>query len=333
MAVGLGLIGAGTMGALHARLIASRLDTARLIAVADPEEKLIAPLSEDLGSKAYDAASALLSDPEVEAVIIATPPRTHCDLIKAAVATGKHVFCEKPIGWDLGEIDETLAEVERSPVKLQVGFNRRFDASFGRAQQMVAAGEIGTPLSAHIVGWDPIAERPRGRADGDIFLDTTIHDLDMARFVLNSEPMSVHAQGGGRAEERLDDPDTVVTTVRFESGATAVIDNSRISAHGYDQRLEVFGTKGVLSVANEQPHRLTLASDSGVVDAGPQPFFTERYLDSYAEELRSFVECVAGGREPEVTGRDGRAAMAMAWACVRSYQESRPVDLSEIDGA
>lgn len=321
------------MGALRARLVASRVETARMVAVADPEETLAAPLSEELGARVYSDADVLLADPDVEAIIIATPPRTHCDLIKAAVAAGKHVFCEKPIGWDLAEIDETLTEVERSQIKLQIGFNRRFDASFGKAQKMVAAGEIGTPASVHLVGWDPIAERPRGRADGDIFLDTTIHDLDMARFVLNSEPASVHAQGGVMAEEPLDDPDTVVTTVRFESGATAVIDNSRLSAHGYDQRLEVFGTGGVLSVANEQPHRLTFANDSGVVDAGPQPFFTERYLASYAEELRSFVECVAGDLEPAVTGRDGRVAMAMAWACVRSYQESRPVELSEIDGA
>ena len=333
MAVGLGLIGAGPMGALHGRLVARRLDTARLVAIADPDETLAAPLAEGLASKVYGDAGALLADPEVDAVIIATPPRTHCDLIKAAVAAGKHVLCEKPIGWGLAEIDETLAQVERSQVKLQIGFNRRFDASFGKAQRMVAAGEAGTPSSVHLVGWDPIAARPRGREDGDIFLDTTIHDLDMARFILNSEPVSVHAQGGVMAEERLDDPDTVVTTVRFESGATAVIDNSRLSAHGYDQRLEVFGTKGLLSAANEQPHRLSFANTGGVVNVGPQPFFAERYLESYAEELRSFVECVAAGREPEVTGRDGRAAMAMAWACVRSYQESRVVDLSEIDGA
>jgi myo-inositol 2-dehydrogenase/D-chiro-inositol 1-dehydrogenase len=314
-------------------LVASRLETARLVAVADPEERLVGRLAEDLGSKAYVESRDLLFDSEVEAIILATPPRTHCGLIKAAVVAGKHVFCEKPIGWDLGEIDETLAEVDRSSIKLQVGFNRRFDSSFGKAQQMVAAGEIGTPVSVHIVGWDPIAERPRGRADGDIFLDTTIHDLDMARFVLASEPTSVHAQGGVMAEERLDDPDTVVTTVRFEGGATAVIDNSRISAHGYDQRLEVFGTAGILSVANEQPHQVTLANDSGVVGVGPQPFFAERYLDSYVEELRSFVECVAEGREPAVTGRDGRAAVAIAWACVRSYQESRAVNLSEFGDA
>ncbi|MFQ5471559.1 MAG: Gfo/Idh/MocA family oxidoreductase [Dehalococcoidia bacterium] len=333
MAVGLGVIGAGPMGALHGRLVARTLDTARLVAVADLDQTLAAPLSEELGSKVYGDAGALLADPEVDAVIIATPPRTHCDLIKAAVAAGKHVFCEKPIGWELAEIDETLAQVGRSHVKLQIGFNRRFDASFGKAQKTVAAGEIGTPSSLHLIGWDPIAVRPRGREDGDIFLDTTIHDLDMARFILNSEPVSVHAQGGVMAEERLDDPDTVVTTVRFESGAVAVIDNSRLSAHGYDQRLEVFGTKGLLSVANEQPHRLSLANASGIVSAGPQPFFTERYLESYAEELRSFVACVTGDREPAVTGRDGRAAVAMAWACVRSYGESRLVAMSEIDGA
>jgi len=320
------------MGSLHGRLVKSRLTEAELVAVADPDEAVCRAVAGDLGAKDYGQASELLADASIEAVIVATPPNTHCGLIKEAIAAGKHVFCEKPVGFDLAEIDETLAEVERSSVKLQIGFNRRFDATFVRAQAMVASGEIGTPLSAHFVAWDPIGERPRGRSDGDIFFDTTIHDLDMARFVLGSEPVSVYAQGGVMAEERLDDPDTVVTMMRFENGATVVIDNSRISAHGYDQRLEVFGSGGLVTVANEQPHRATVRRASGVMSAGPQPFFVERYGESYVEELRSFVDSVVGHRDPAVTGWDGRQAVAMAWACVRSYQESRPVAMSEISG-
>ena len=332
MAVGIGLIGAGTMGALHGRLVMSRVPEAELIAVADPDETVRRAVAGELGAKDYSQASELLVDPSIGAVIVATPPDTHCGLIKETIAARKHVFCEKPLGFDLAEIDETLAEMEGSSVKLQIGFNRRFDATFVRARSIVASGEIGTPLSAHVVAWDPIGQRPRGRSDGDIFFDTTIHDLDMVRFVLGSEPVSVYTQGGVMAAEQLDDPDTVVTMMRFENGATAVIDNSRISAHGYDQCLEVFGSGGLVTVANEQPHRATVRRASGVMSAGPQPFFKERYTESYVEELRSFVDCVQGDRDPAVTGWDGRQAVAMALACVRSYQESRPVAMSEIGG-
>jgi myo-inositol 2-dehydrogenase/D-chiro-inositol 1-dehydrogenase len=210
---------------------------------------------------------------------------------------------------------------------LQIGFNRRFDANFARAREMIGAGKIGRVLSAFIVGRDPIDQRPRGREDGDLFLDTTIHDLDMARFLLGVEAVSVYVQAGVMAEERLDDPDTALTTIRFENGATVVIDNSRLSGHGYDQRVEVCGTKGMVTVGNEATDTVSLAAGPDVKGSGPEPFFTERYWASYVREIQSFVDCVASGGEPAVGGTDGRAAVEMALACARSYRESRPITL------
>lgn len=320
------------MGALHARIIASDVPQADLIAVTDLDKTLATDVAEAAGTNRADTEE-MLADPAVTAVVVATPPRTHCALIEQAARAGKHILCEKPLGWTLEEIDAALAAVSEFGVKLQVGFNRRFDPSFARAREMIVAGEIGEPLTAFIVGRDPIEFRPVGREDGDLFLDTTIHDLDMARFLVGSEPTSVFVQGGVMATEPLDDPDTAMTTLRFENGTIASIDNTRLSGHGYDQRVEVVGTKGMVSVENVPPHTATLARGDAVSAPGPEPFFYERYLESYRRELHSFVDCIALGSAPAITGADGRAAVALAWACVKSYREGRPVSVSEVESA
>lgn len=322
--VGIGLLGAGTMGSLHARVVALQVDAAELVAVADVDEAAAQACAEALGATAC-SVSAMLADSAVGAVVIATPARTHPAAIAEAAGAGKHIFCEKPLGWELGEIDVALAAVSAAGVKLQIGFNRRFDASFARARDLIAAGEIGKVLSALIIARDPVGQRPHGRDDGDIFFDTAIHDLDMARFLLGDEAVSVHTQGGVMAEEVLDDPDTALTTLRFGSGATVVIDNNRISRHGYDQRLEVCGTKGMLTLGNQPTDTVSLSSGASVLAAGSEPFFSERYLASYVREMESFVDCVVNDRDPAVSGNDGRAAVELALACVRSYRESRPV--------
>lgn len=324
--VRVGLLGAGNMGSLHARVLRLHVDKAELVAVADVDEAAARACAASLGAEAR-SPEELLADASVEAVVIATPPKTHCGLIADAAKAGKHVFCEKPIGWDLGEIDEALAAVEAAGTKLQIGFNRRFDANFARAREMIAAGEIGKVLTAFIIGRDPAEQRPRGRDDGDLFFDTTIHDLDMARFLLGADAESVYVQAGVMADERLDDPDTALTTLRFGNGATVVIDNNRLSGHGYDQRVEVCGTKGMVTVGNEATDTVSLAAGSGVRASGPEPFFSERYLGSYVREMQSFVNCVVKGEEPAVTGADGRAAVELALACSRSYREGQPMRL------
>jgi myo-inositol 2-dehydrogenase/D-chiro-inositol 1-dehydrogenase len=328
----IGILGAGRMGSLHARILAGHVIGATLAAVADLDEPLARACVESYGGRVMDGP-ALLANPEIDAVIIATPARTHCALIAEAARSGKHILCEKPIGWDLVEIDAALADADRTGVKLQIGFNRRFDANFSHAQQSIASGGLGRLLSAIIISRDPVDQRPRNREDDDLFLDTTIHDLDMARFLAGAEATTVFAQGGVMADERLDDPDTAVTTLRFGNGATFVIDNTRLSGHGYDQRIEVCGDAGMLTVENVPSHTVSLATGANVVSSGPEPFFTERYFDSYVRELQSFVDCVANDLEPAVTGWDGRAAVALAWACVRSYREGRPVAVSEVEPA
>lgn len=324
-AFGIGVLGAGRMGALHARIVATQLEGASLTAVADVDEGLARACAEVYGGRAYAGHEQLLADPNVHAVIIATPPQTHCGLIEDAAHRGKHVFCEKPIGWDLSEIDRALAAVKEAGVKLQIGFNRRFDPNFARARDVVASGEVGRLLSLLIISRDPVDQRPQGRRDCDLFLDTTIHDLDMARFLVNDDVASVYVTGGSFAEQPLDDPDTATVVLRFAGGATAVIDNTRLSGHGYDQRVEVSGTSGMVAVGNERTDTVVLAAGVSETASGPEPFFTERYFESYVREMRSFVECVTLGGEPAVTGADGRIAVDLAWACVKSYREGKPV--------
>ncbi|MCH8813558.1 MAG: Gfo/Idh/MocA family oxidoreductase [Chloroflexi bacterium] len=338
--VGIGLIGAGGIGALHANILTTLVRQADLIGVTDVDGSRAAACAAQFGSQSYAKVEDLLANPEVAAVIIATPPKTHCDLIKLAAGAGKDVFCEKPLGWEVEEIDDALAEVERAGVKLQVGFNKRFDANVSKVKRMVSSGDVGRLLSLHIMGRDPIDHRPAGREDGDIFLDTMIHDIDIARFVTGSEATSVYTQGGVMADEPLDDPDTVITTIRFENGSTAIIDDSRVSGHGYDQRVEAFGMKGVASFGNEQRDRVWFSTGAEVQSAGPrggagesarldppEPFFARRYLDSYVAELRSFTRVVLDDAEPVATGEDGRAAVALAVAAFRSYREGTPISL------
>lgn len=316
------------MGSLHARIIANDVDNAELVAVADVDKGVAGTCAEAIGA-AISTPDEMLADPDVAAIVIATPPRTHPALIAEAAKAGKHIFCEKPLGWELAEIDAALDAVAAAGVKLQIGFNRRFDANFARAREIVESGGIGKVLSAFIVGRDPIDQRPRGRQDNDLFFDTTIHDLDMARFLLGSEVEGVYVRAGVMADQKLDDPDTALTTLTFANGATAVIDNNRLSGHGYDQRVEVCGTDGMLTVGNEATDTVSLASGMDVKAAGPEPFFSERYLRSYVREMQSFVDCVVNDGEPAVNGGDGRAAVELALACVRSYREGRPVAVAD----
>ncbi len=338
--LGIGIIGAGSIGSLHANIVTNLVRQANLIGVADVDESLAEACATRFGTRKYATAEELLADPEVAAVIISTPPRTHCGLIKLAAAAGKDVFCEKPLGWEVEEVDEALAEVKRTGIKLQVGFNKRFDASVGKVRQIVASGDLGRVLSLHVMGRDPIDMRPQGREDGDIFLDTMIHDLDISRFITGSEATSVYTLGGTVAPDPRDKPDSVVTVIGFANGAVAIIDDSRVSSHGYDQRLEAYGTKGVASTGNEQRDRVWLAAGSEVTAAGPrggpgeqgrldppEPFFARRYLDSYVAEIRSFADSILGKTDPVVTGEDGRAAVVMAVAAFRSFREGVPVSL------
>ncbi|HEY8765954.1 MAG TPA: Gfo/Idh/MocA family oxidoreductase [Dehalococcoidia bacterium] len=325
--LGFGVIGVGAIGRLHAEHLATRVPAASLIAVADINAAVARSEAERLDVAAYPDHAALLADPAVAAVAICTPRGTHAQIIKDAAAADKHIFCEKPLAGSLEEIDDAMAAVEKAGVLLQVGFNRRFDASFAHVHAQIVAGAIGAPQIIHIVSRDPEpADGQASRTPADLILETTIHDLDMASYLAGSEITSVHALGLPASEPgRLDG---AIIVLRLANGVVATIDNHLRSAFGYDQRLEVFGTAGALSIANETPHRTTLAGKAGIIDPLPLHFFAERYVDSYIAELSAFARCVGEKTVPPVTASDGRTAVVAALAALHSLREGRPVALA-----
>jgi len=334
--VRVGLIGAGRIGRLHGGHLATRVPGAELVAIADVNRTAAADLGESLGIESiYGDADDLLGDARIEAVVICSSTDTHASFIEAAARAGKHVFCEKPIDHDLARIDAALHVVAESGVAFQVGFNRRYDASFARARALVAEGRIGVPHILRITSRDP-EPPPLGyvKVSGGIFLDMTIHDFDMARFLIGADVSEIYATGDCLIDPEIGavgDIDTAVTTLRFDNGAIGTIDNSRKAVYGYDQRVEIFGSEGVIVVSNRKPDQVILTDSAGSHGARPLYFFLERYTQSYIDEMVSFVSSVREGSEPAVTGVDGREPVVMAYAAQRSLRENRPVSLSEVD--
>jgi myo-inositol 2-dehydrogenase/D-chiro-inositol 1-dehydrogenase len=334
--VNVGVIGAGRIGKLHAELLAYRIPEANVVAIADiffeAAEKCAADLRIPSAHKDY---RAIIEDDDIEAVVIASSTDTHAQFIAEAAAAGKQIFCEKPIALDLQKIDRALEAVSRAGVKLQVGFNRRFDPSFKRARDVVAEGKIGTPHIVRITSRDP-APPPIEyiKVSGGIFLDMTIHDFDMARYLIGSEVEEIYAAGGVMVDPRIGeegDIDTALVTMRYASGAVGSIDNSRRAVFGYDQRVEVFGSEGCVAVANHTPDNAIYSNAAGVHSALPLFFFIERYTEAYLAEMQEFITCVLEDRSPSVTGIDGRIPLVMGLAAWKSYRENRPVKLSEVE--
>ncbi len=333
--VTVGLIGAGRIGRVHAENLARRIPQANLVAIADVVPQAAQKLASELGvGAAYDDYRRILDDRRIEAVLICSSTDTHARFIEEAASAGKHIFCEKPIALDLGQIDRALAAVERAGVKLQIGFNRRFDPSFRHVRELVASGAIGTPHILRITSRDPSPPPiPYVRVSGGIFLDMTIHDFDMARYQMGCEAEEVYATGGVLIDPAIGeagDIDTAVITLRFTSGAIGVIDNSRRAVYGYDQRLEVFGSAGVAMAGNKFPDTTTWTDASGVHRTLPLNFFMDRYPESFLAEMQAFIRCISEDEAPPVTGRDGRIPVVMGLAAWKSYREKRPVKLSEI---
>ena len=333
--VNVGIIGAGRIGKLHAEHLSYRVPGANITAIADifleAAEKCAADLQ--IPSAVRDHRE-IMENPDIEAVIICSSTDTHAQMIEEAAAAGKHIFCEKPIDFDLARIDKALEAVDRAGVKLQVGFNRRFDPNFKRVREMVTAGKIGTPHILRITSRDPGPPPIEYiKVSGGIFLDMTIHDFDMARYLIGSEVSEIYAAGGVMVDPEIGkagDIDTAIITLRFASGAIGTIDNSRKAVYGYDQRVEVFGSKGMVAVSNNTPDTAVHSNAEGVHSSLPLFFFVERYTDSYIAEMRAFIECVQQDKEPPVTGIDGRIPVVMGYAAKKSYEENRPVKLSEI---
>ena len=336
--VNVGLIGAGRIGKLHAEHLAFRIPEARLLAVADVYLEAAQRCAETLGvPDAFQDHRPILENPAIDAVVICSSTNTHAQLIEEAAATGKHIFCEKPIDFDLARIDRALKAVDDAGVKLMVGFNRRFDPNFKRVRDLVAEGAVGTPHILKITSRDP-SPPPIAyvKVSGGIFLDMTIHDFDMARYLIGSEVNEVYVAAGVMVDPAIGeagDVDTAVITLRFANGVIGVIDNSRQAVYGYDQRVEVFGSGGVVSADNNYPNTVVIGDAARVHRDLPLNFFMERYTESYVAEMRTFIACVQQDKPPPVTGIDGRAPVVIGTAARLSYVERRPVKLSEIAGA
>jgi myo-inositol 2-dehydrogenase/D-chiro-inositol 1-dehydrogenase len=323
MTVRVGVIGVGEMGSIHAEHLASRVPGARLEAIAETNSKRARAAGRRFGvSKVWTEDAPLFRDTEIDAVVIATLRGLHPRLIIEAARAGKHIFCEKPLGSTLRECDAALDAVAKAEVKLQIGFHRRFDAHFAQVWETIRRGSIGEPRMMHMISRDPnpVAGNA-GRSPEDLFLETTIHDLDMARHLSGSEIAEVFAVGveAGQGLEGA------IVTLRMANGVVATIDNHLRSAYGYDQRVEVFGSGGAVSIQNQTPDNTTLSDKRGVHAALPLHFFAERYDEAYLAELVAFVRCVNEGTEPPVTGDDGRRAVVAALAAVKSLDSGKPV--------
>jgi myo-inositol 2-dehydrogenase/D-chiro-inositol 1-dehydrogenase len=331
--VRLGVIGLGRMGSMHADN-AARTAGLRVVAVSDPHAPSLDAATARLGASGHADWRELVERGDLDAVLICSPSSAHCDQIIAAAAARKHIFCEKPIDLDLERIDEALAAVERAAVTLQLGFNRRSDRNFAALRRRIADGAVGSPWLLRITARDP-APQPAAyiRMSGGLFADMTIHDFDLARFLMGVEIVEVSAMGAALVEPELaeiPDVDCAITTLRFADGALGVIENCRQSPVGYDQRAEVHGSLGTLLAENEQADTVVQADAKGVHRSRIAGFLAERYDGAYLAELRGFAECLLTGAPPVASGEDGRRSAVLAAAAQRSLVEGRPVATSEI---
>ncbi len=333
----IGLIGAGRIGKLHGEILTHHIPETEIKTVAeiyaDTAENWVRRLNISDLTTDY---KKILNDPEIEAVLICSSTDTHSQLIIESAQAGKHIFCEKPIDFDVHRIQNALKAVEAAGVKLQIGFNRRFDHNFKKVREVVESGGIGAVHILKITSRDP--EPPPMeyvKVSGGIFLDMTIHDFDMARFLTMSEVEEVYAQGAVLIDSdftQAGDVDTAVVLLKFENGAMGIIDNSRQAVYGYDQRVEVFGAKGCIEVKNDYPNSATVSTATSVVSEPPHYFFLERYKESYVAELKAFVDAVRNDYTPPVTGFDGLQPVLIGAAALKSLKENRPVKIKKVDG-
>ena len=333
----IGIIGAGRIGKVHLQSVTRYVTDAKVIALADPfmnaeTEEWARSLGVGKLTRDY---KEILADPEVDAVFICSSTDTHSAISLEAIAAGKHIFCEKPVDHDLGKIKAVMQALEGSNVKYQVGFNRRFDHNFAAAREAVASGRIGELAVLKITSRDPGAPPVDYiKVSGGIFLDMTIHDFDMVRFISGEEVTEVYAAGGVTVDPAIGeagDIDTAVVTLRLESGALAVIDNCRRASYGYDQRLEAFGSKGQVAISNDTASSAVVSDASGVTAEKPLYFFLERYMQAYAAEVEAFVAAVRDDTPVPVGIDAGLQSVLIGVAAKKSLELGRPVKLSEIE--
>ena len=325
----IGLLGAGRIGRIHGANIAAH-NRATLAAVADADTAAAQRLAGAHGAQ-IATVTAVITAQNIDAVVICTPTDTHADLIERAVRADKAVFCEKPVDLSAARIRACLEVVRATGGRLMVGFNRRFDPSFGALRRRVAAGEIGAVEVVTIISRDPAPPHPGFvERSGGLYRDMMIHDLDMARLLLGEEPVEVHAVGSCLIDPAIGaagDVDTAAVMLKTASGRIAQITNSRRASYGYDQRIEVHGSRGLIAAGNQRATTVEHADASGYVRDPVLPFFLERYADAYRLELDAFITGVLDGARLTPDGEDGLRAQLLADAATQAAQTGRPVRL------
>ncbi|HKL73321.1 MAG TPA: inositol 2-dehydrogenase [Clostridia bacterium] len=331
-----GVIGAGRIGKVHCESIARYVKNATVKAIADPfindETKKWA---QSMGVKEiYSDYHKILEDEEIVAVLICSSTDTHSQISLEAIKAGKHIFCEKPIDHDVNKILQVKQALLESSVKFQVGFNRRFDHNFRAAKEAVANGKIGELNVLKVCSRDPGAPPVSYiKVSGGIFLDMTIHDFDMVRFMSGEEVTEVFAYGGVLVDPAIGeagDIDTAIISMKLASGALAVIDNCRRASYGYDQRVEAFGSLGQVAIANDTESSAVVSNAEGVHAEKPLLFFLERYMQAYVQEMTEFIDCIVNDKKVEVDVDCGLQPVLIGLAAKKSLAENRPVKIEEI---
>lgn len=326
----IGIIGVGRIGSLHAKSVTYNIPSAKVLGITDVNAANSEAVASELGiEKIYDDYRQMLADPEIDAVMICSSTDTHADIAVEAAAAGKHIFCEKPVDLTPEKVYAVIEAVQKAGVKLQVGFNRRFDHNFARIEQMTRNGEIGDVHIIKITSRDPAPPPAEYSAvSGGMFLDMTIHDFDMARFLAGSEVTEVYANATCLVDPAIGeagDVDTAVISLTFANGAVGVIDNSRKAVYGYDQRVEVFGSKGALYAQNDTPNNVTLMNECSVSSEKPLYFFLERYMQSFRDEVLQFIDAIQNGKNTPTSVDDGLKSLLVALAAKESVAAKRPV--------
>lgn len=334
--INIGILGLGRIGKIHLENLCTRIDGVRVLAAMNPSEpgrkfaeKFNVPL-------VTDNADEVIHHPEIDAILICTSTNVHADYVIKVAKAGKAIFCEKPLDLSLEKVKETLAVVEASGVPLMLAFNQRLDPNFQEVKQAILQGKIGKLRSVHIISRDPGPPPiPYIKASGGLFLDMTIHDLDMARYLVGEEVKEVYAKGYNLIDPEIGkagDIDSAYLILSFKNDVTVIIENSRQASYGYDQRLEVFGSEGMMKAENPLKTTNCLLDQTGVHLSRNLDFFIDRYAESYRIEMQTFVGCLQKKIPMPITGEDGLQAMLIALAANISMRENRPVRLDEVRG-
>ena len=329
--VGIGVIGVGNIGSLHVENLKKLEGLVKIIGICDIIEEKSLYYANITKSKAYTDYKKMLENKDIDAVLIATPTNTHHIISIDSIEAGKNIFCEKPVDISINKTIDILNKVKKNKVKFQVGFNRRYDYNFKKIKQMIDSGDIGKIYIIRKISRDTCYSEEYIKDSGGIFLDMTIHDFDLLRYLTGNEIAEVTVVGGVLVDkffEEINDLDTLLITLKFKDGPIGCIDNCRKSIYGYDQRLEVFGSKGCAIAENDKLTDVISINENGIITDKLKYFYKERFLDSYREELRDFLNSILNNKEPSVSGIDFLRSMQAALSAMESYKNKKTVKIN-----